>query len=134
MRAPECTRRRKPSCPNAAVHLCYRSLTIAKTDCAQPGEPAWISGNDPRKVVVDACGPIVRFLPAKYIGSERNAVAKDRDIDLHVIHVAKLLFHVEDLGNGGNVESCRALDDISSSLDESPGKRRAARQMLDIIE
>src|SRR5215471_19302810 len=61
--------------PNAAVHLCHRSLTIAKTDCAQPGEPAWISGNDPGKIVIDACGPIARFRSAKHVGSERNAVA-----------------------------------------------------------
>src|SRR5215467_14125465 len=75
---------------DTAIHLGNRSLTVSKTNAAQPDKFAWITIDDPRQIIVDAFGPFVRLRPVEHTGSERNAVTQYRDIDLHVFHVAKL--------------------------------------------
>src|SRR5215831_18331165 len=81
---------------DTAIHLGNRSLTVSKTNAAQPDELARITIDDSRQVIVDAHGPLVCFPPVEHLGSERNAVTQYRDIDLHVFQVAQLLVHIDD--------------------------------------
>ena len=120
--------------PDTAIHLNNRSLAIAKTNAAQPHELAWIGSNDPCQVVVDTCGPLVCLLAAEHVGSERDAVTQDRDINLHIFHVAQLLLHIDDLWRRGHAESRCALDDVCTAIENTLGQRAASLQMLDKIE
>src|SRR6516225_5701610 len=71
----------EPQLPDTAIHLVNRSLTVSKTNAAQPDKLAWITIDDPRQVIVDAFGPLVCLRPVEHAGSERNAVTQYRDID-----------------------------------------------------
>ena len=61
--------------PNTAIHLGDGPQGVAKANGAEADKFSGILRDDPRKVVVDPCGPIVCFLSAEYIRTEGKAVA-----------------------------------------------------------
>jgi hypothetical protein len=87
---------------DATVRFRNRSLTVSPPKAAEANELSRIAIHDLCQVVVNALCPFVRFLVVQDIRTEGNAVAQYRNINLHVLHVAELLFHVEDLGECGH--------------------------------